>query len=122
MSSSCYGALEIVGLLLLLYSVYRASIASSGKIDHAAELGFAQSVLDLFLFPVKNVWLKFCYEWAFWASLAMRLKWCEFITSACCLRMMRAGSYMIFFIQFGDNIQTARQLRNAVLAKFFDKS
>jgi len=27
-----------------------------------------------------------------------------------------------FFIQFGDNIQTARQLRNAVFAKFFDKS
>ena len=26
------------------------------------------------------------------------------------------------FIQFGDNIQTARQLRNAVFAKFFDKS
>jgi len=26
------------------------------------------------------------------------------------------------FIQFGDNIQTAHQLRNAVLAKFFDKS
>jgi len=25
-------------------------------------------------------------------------------------------------IQFGDNIQTARQLRNAVFAKFFDKS
>ena len=36
--------------------------------------------------------------------------------------MMRAGSYIIFFIQFGDNIQTARQLRNAVVAKFFDKS
>jgi len=28
----------------------------------------------------------------------------------------------IFFIQFGDNIQIARQLRNAVFAKFFDKS
>jgi len=41
---------------------------------------------------------------------------------ACCLRMMRAGSYIIFFIQFGDNIQTARQLRSAVFAKFFDKS
>jgi len=26
------------------------------------------------------------------------------------------------FIQFGDNIQTARQLRNVVFAKFFDKS
>ena len=26
------------------------------------------------------------------------------------------------FIQFGDNIQTARQLRNTVIAKFFDKS
>jgi len=26
------------------------------------------------------------------------------------------------FIQFGDNIQTARQLRNAVFANFFDKS
>jgi len=26
------------------------------------------------------------------------------------------------FIQFGDNIQTARQLGNAVFAKFFDKS
>ena len=26
------------------------------------------------------------------------------------------------FIQFGDNIQTARQLRNAVFAEFFDKS
>ena len=26
------------------------------------------------------------------------------------------------FIQFRDNIQTARQLRNAVFAKFFDKS
>jgi len=26
------------------------------------------------------------------------------------------------FIQFGDNIQTARQLRSAVFAKFFDKS
>ena len=26
------------------------------------------------------------------------------------------------FIKFGDNIQTARQLRNAVFAKFFDKS
>jgi len=26
------------------------------------------------------------------------------------------------FIQFGENIQTARQLRNAVFAKFFDKS
>jgi len=25
-------------------------------------------------------------------------------------------------LQFGDNIQTARQLRNAVFAKFFDKS
>jgi len=25
-----------------------------------------------------------------------------------------------FKIQFGDNIQTARQLRNAVFAKFFD--
>jgi len=24
------------------------------------------------------------------------------------------------FIQFGDNIKTARQLRNAVFAKFFD--
>ena len=36
--------------------------------------------------------------------------------------MMRAGSYIIFFIQFGDNIQTARQLRSAVFAKFFDKS
>ena len=30
--------------------------------------------------------------------------------------------YIIFLIQFGDNIQTARQLRNAVFAKFFDKS
>ena len=29
------------------------------------------------------------------------------------------ASYIIFFIQFGDDIQTARQLRNA---KFFDKS
>ena len=30
---------------------------------------------------------------------------------------------IIFFkIQFDDNIQTARQLRNAVFAKFFDKS
>ena len=29
------------------------------------------------------------------------------------------GPYVIFFIQFGDNIQTARQLRNAVFAKFF---
>jgi len=40
------------------------------------------------------------------------------------LRMMRAGSYIIFLnsLQFGDNIQTARQLRNAVFAKFFDKS
>jgi len=28
----------------------------------------------------------------------------------------------IFFIQFGDNIQTARQLCSAVFAKFFDKS
>ena len=36
--------------------------------------------------------------------------------------MMRAGSYIIFFIQFGDTIQTARQLPNAVVAKFFDKS
>jgi len=38
--------------------------------------------------------------------------------------MMRAGMqlYIIFLIQFGDNIQTARQLRNAVFAKFFDKS
>jgi len=26
------------------------------------------------------------------------------------------------FVQFGDNIQTARQLRNAVFAKFFDNS
>ena len=26
------------------------------------------------------------------------------------------------FIQFGDNIETAQQLRSAVLAKFFDKS
>jgi len=26
------------------------------------------------------------------------------------------------FIQFGDNIQTSRQLRNAVFAEFFDKS
>jgi len=26
------------------------------------------------------------------------------------------------FMQFGDNIQTARQLRNAVFAKIFDKS
>jgi len=26
------------------------------------------------------------------------------------------------FIQFGDNIQTTRQLRSAVFAKFFDKS
>jgi len=26
------------------------------------------------------------------------------------------------FIQFGDNIQNARQLCNAVFAKFFDKS
>jgi len=34
--------------------------------------------------------------------------------------MMRAGSYINIFIQFGDNIQTARQLRNAVFAKFFD--
>ena len=32
------------------------------------------------------------------------------------------GSYIIFFIQFGDNIQTARQLRIAIFAKFFDKS
>jgi len=30
------------------------------------------------------------------------------------------GLHNIFFIQFGDNIKTARQLRNAVLAKFFD--
>jgi len=40
--------------------------------------------------------------------------------------MMRAGSYIgrpvILFIQFGDNIQTARQQHNAVFAKFFDKS
>jgi len=37
--------------------------------------------------------------------------------------MMRAGSYIIFFyIKVGDNIQTARQLRHAVFAKFFDKS
>ena len=36
--------------------------------------------------------------------------------------MMRAGSYIIFFIQVGDTIQTARQLPNAVVAKFFDKS
>ena len=28
----------------------------------------------------------------------------------------------IFFIQFGGNIQTARQPRNSVFAKFFDKS
>ena len=27
-----------------------------------------------------------------------------------------------FFIQFGHNIQQARQLRNAVFAEFFDKS
>jgi len=46
---------------------------------------------------------------------------CLKIAYACCLRMMRAGSYIIFFIQFGDNIQTARQLRNAVFGKFFDK-
>jgi len=46
---------------------------------------------------------------------------CLKIAYACCLRMMRAGSYTIFFIQFGDNIQTARQLRSAVFAKFFDK-
>ena len=26
------------------------------------------------------------------------------------------------FIQFGDNIKTVRQLRNAVLSKFFDLS
>jgi len=37
--------------------------------------------------------------------------------------MMRAGSCIIFLkIQFGDNIQTARQLRNAVFAKFFDNA
>jgi len=37
--------------------------------------------------------------------------------------MMRAGSYIIvFYIKVGDNIQTARQLRHAVFAKFFDKS
>jgi len=47
---------------------------------------------------------------------------CLKIAYACCLRMMRAGSYIIFSIQFGDNIQTTRQLRNAVFAKFFDKS
>ena len=35
---------------------------------------------------------------------------------------MLVGSYIIFFIQFGDTIQTARQLPNAVVAKFFDKS
>ena len=40
----------------------------------------------------------------------------------CCLRMMRAGSYILFFIQFGDNIQTARQLRNAVNGDCFVRS
>jgi len=44
---------------------------------------------------------------------------CLKIAYACCLRMMCVGSYIIFFIQF---IQTARQLRNAGFAKFFDKS
>jgi len=34
----------------------------------------------------------------------------------------RRQLHNIFFIQFGNNIQTARQLRNAVFAKFFDKS
>ena len=34
----------------------------------------------------------------------------------------RRQLHNIFFIQFGDNIQTARQLRNVVFAKFFDKS
>jgi len=32
------------------------------------------------------------------------------------------NSQILTFIQFGDNIQTARQLRNAVFAEFFDKS
>jgi len=36
--------------------------------------------------------------------------------------MMRAGSYIIFSIQFDDNIHAARQLRNAVFAEFFDES
>jgi len=34
----------------------------------------------------------------------------------------RRQLHNIFFIQFGDNTQTARQLRHAVFAKFFDKS
>jgi len=34
----------------------------------------------------------------------------------------RRQLHSIFLIQFGDNIQTARQLRNAVFAEFFDKS
>jgi len=29
---------------------------------------------------------------------------------------------LLILTQFGDNIQTSRQLRNAVFAKFFDKS
>ena len=38
--------------------------------------------------------------------------------------MIRARSYMyiIFFIQFGDNIQTTRHLCNTVFAKFFENS
>ena len=47
---------------------------------------------------------------------------CLKIAYACCLWMMRVGSYIIFFIQFGDNIQTSRQLRSAVFVRFFDKS
>ena len=34
----------------------------------------------------------------------------------------RRQLHNIFFIQFDDNIQTARQLHNAVFAKFFYKS
>jgi len=43
--------------------------------------------------------------------------------SLCMLFANDARRDIIFFkIQFDDNIQTARQLRNAVFAKFFDKS
>jgi len=50
----------------------------------------------------------------------------KFTASKNSLRMLFVNDacrqlHQIFFIQFGDNIQTSRQLRNAVFVRFFDK-
>jgi len=59
--------------------------------------------------------------------LFVLLAFLQKFTVSACLCMLFANDarrqlHNIFYIKVGDNIQTAHQLRNAVFAKFFDKS